>query len=258
MPPLYETPWPVASAAECNFYHTTDIPGHGLVQGQWDLRAGVADYLGHYDFTGQRVLEIGPATGFLTFEMEKSAREVVAVELPMDRGFWNAVPYENLGLARRRDEVWTESEEQFFDHIRGIRKGFWYCHQQFGSKAKVHHGSSENLTPELGEFDVAVLAAVLLHTRSPVAVLESVARRVTGSIIITEVHVPQLGENGVCELVPTAGNKAWDTWWRFSPRFFTQFLEVLGFTEHRVNFHQQPADGRMIPQFTVVASRPGS
>jgi O-methyltransferase len=255
MTPLYEKPWPVASAAECNFYHTTDVPGHGLVRGQWDLRAGVDDYLGHYDFKGKRVLEIGPATGFLTFHMEKTASEVVAVELPMDRGFWNAVPYENLGLARR-DDSWTKAEEQFFDHIRGIRRGFWFCHRMFGSKALVYHGSSENLPAELGEFDVAVLAAVLLHTRSPVAVLESVARRVTGSIIITEVHVPELGEDGVCALVPTESNKAWDTWWRFSPRFFTQFLEVLGFTEHRVSFHQQPADGRMIPQFTVVASRP--
>jgi O-methyltransferase len=200
-------------------------------------------------------LEIGPATGFLTFHMEKTAREVVAVELPMDRGFWNAVPYENLGLARR-DEIWTQAEEQFVDHIRGIRKGFWYCHRQFQSNARVHHGNSEQLTAELGEFDVAVLAAVLLHTRSPVSILESCARRVTGSIIITEVHVPELGEGPVCSLVPTVGNKAWDTWWRFTPRFFVQFLEVLGFTEHRVNFHQQPADGRMVPQFTVVASRP--
>jgi O-methyltransferase len=245
----------VASAAECNFYHTTEIPGHGLVQGQWDLRAGVEDYLGHYDFSDKRVLEIGPATGFLTFHMEKTAREVVAVELPMDRGFWNAVPYENLGLARR-DEIWTQAEEQFFDHIRGIRKGFWYCHRQFQSNARVHHGNSEQLTAELGEFDVAVLAAVLLHTRSPVSILESCARRVTGSIIITEVHVPELGEGPVCSLVPTVGNKAWDTWWRFTPRFFTQFLEVLGFTDHQVSFHEQPADGRMIPQFTVVASRP--
>jgi O-methyltransferase len=257
MPPLYEQPWPVASAAECNFYHTTDIPGHGLVEGQWDLRKGVAEYLGHYNFTGQRVLEIGPATGFLTFEMEQAASEVVAVELPMDRGFWNAVPYESLGLARR-DDAWTESEEQFFDHIRGIRKGFWYCHQQFRSAAKVHYGSSENLPDELGKFDVALLAAVLLHTRSPVSILESCARLVNKSIIITEMYLPELGEGPVCSLVPTMGNNAWDTWWRFTPRFFTQFLEVLGFTEHQVTFHQQQAFGNSHDMYTIVSSRPMS
>lgn len=254
---LFETPWQVASADECNFYHTMELPGVGVVQGQWDLREGVHEYLGHHDFADERVLEIGPASGFLTFHIERAAREVVAVELPMDRGFWNAVPYENLGLARRRADAWTQSEEQFFDHIRGIRKGFWFAHRALGSRAKVFHGPSDDLPDALGEFDTALLAAVLLHTRSPVAILESVARRVTGTIIITEWHVPELGDGPVCQLVPTVDNKAWDTWWRFTPRFFTQFLEVLGFTEHRVTFHEQVADGRRVPQFTVVASRPG-
>lgn len=85
----------------------------------------------------------------------------------------------------------------------------------------MHYGSSENLPAELGQFDVALLAAVLLHTRSPVCVLESCARLVTGSIIITEMYLPELGEGPVCSLVPTMDNNAWDTWWRFTPRFFT-------------------------------------
>ena len=91
--PLYEPPWKVTTVDECNFYHSTDIPGVGLIEGQWDLRGGFDEYLGGYDFSGKRVLEIGPATGFLTFQIEKTAAEVVAVELPMDRSFWNAVPY---------------------------------------------------------------------------------------------------------------------------------------------------------------------
>ena len=254
--PLYEKALNIASTDECNFYHTTDIPGIGVVEGQWDLREGFEEYLGSYDFSGQRVLEIGPATGFLTFQIEKTAREVVAVELPMDRSFWNSVPYEELGLARGKDDDWTKVEKQFHDHISRIRNGFWLCHKQFESSARVYHGSSENLPGALGEFGVALLASVLLHTRSPVAILESCARLVTGSVIITEVFDESLGDGPVCSLVPTIDNKAWDTWWRFTPRFFTQFLEVLGFTEHRVTFHRQLADKTPLTMFTVVSSRP--
>lgn len=254
----YEQPRRIGSVAECNFYHSTDIPGVGSVEGQWDLRAGFDEYLGGYDFTGKRVLEIGPATGFLTFQIEKTAHEVVAVELPMDRDFWNAVPYESLGLARGRDKGWTEVEKQFHEHIGRIRNGFWFCHEKFASKARVWHGSAERLPAGLGEFDVVLLASILLHSRSPVAILESCARLVTGSVIITEVHDPALGEGPVCSLVPTAGNKAWDTWWRFTPRFFTQFLEVLGFSEHRVTFHRQLADNTPLDMFTVVSSRPAA
>lgn len=252
---LYQQPRKIASLDQCNFYHTTDIPGVGLVEGQWDLRDGVDEYLGGYDFAAKRVLEIGPATGFLTFQIEKIAREVVTVELPMDRNFWNAVPYESLGLARGRERGWTDVEKQFHEHIGRIRNGFWFCHEKFASRARVHHGSAEDLPAALGQFDVVLLASILLHSRSPVAILESCARLVSGSVIITEIHEPSLGEGPVCSLVPTADNKAWDTWWRFTPRFFTQFLEVLGFTRHQVTFHQQVADKTPLNMFTVVSSR---
>lgn len=252
---LYELPWQINSIEECNFYHSTDIPGIGLVEGQWDLREGFDEYLGGYDFAGKRVLEIGPATGFLTFRIEKTADEVVAVELPMDRSFWNAVPYEELGLARGRDKGWTEVEKQFHEHIGRIRNGFWLCHNRFRSNARVYHGSAENLPESLGDFNVVLLASILLHSRSPVAILESCARRASDTIIITEIHDEGLGEGPVCSLVPTAGNNAWDTWWRFTPRFFTQFLEVLGFTEHQVTFHQQLADKTPLNMFTVISSR---
>ena len=253
---LYEQPRQIHSVDECNFYHSTDIPGVGLVEGQWDLRAACDDYLGGYDFTGKRVLEIGPATGFLTFQIEKTAAEVVAVELPMDRDFWNAVPYEKLGLSRGRDKSWAEVEKQFHEHIGRIRNGFWFCHEKFASNTRVYHGSAEDLPEELGEFDVVLLASILLHSRSPVAILESCARLVTDTVIITEIHDAALGEGPVCSLVPTEGNNAWDTWWRFTPRFFTQFLEVLGFTEHEVTFHQQVADKTPLNMFTVISSRP--
>lgn len=253
---LYQPPQDIGSTDECNFYHTTDIPGAGVVEGQWDLRNGLDEYLGNYDFSGKRVLEIGPATGFLTFEIEKTAREIVAVELPMDRNFWNAVPYEQLGLGRGKNSGWTDVERQFHEHIGRIRNGFWYCHKQFESNARVYHGSAEDLPDALGQFDVVLLASVLLHTRSPVAILESCARLVNGDVIITEVHDPSLGEGPVCSLVPTVDNRAWDTWWRFSPRFFTQFLEVLGFSDHRVSFHEQLADKHPLTMYTIVSSRP--
>jgi len=253
--PPYQPPIFIESTDECNFYHTIDIPGIGLVEGQWDLRSHVEEYLGGFGFRDRRVLEIGPATGFLTFEMEKRGAEVVVVEPPMDREFWNSVPYDSLGLLHRESGAWTPSETAFFDHIRMIRNGFWYCHRVYGSRARMFHGSAERLPPELGSFDAALLTAVLLHTRSPVSILESCARRVSGSMIVTERHFPELGEGPVCSLVPTVENQQWDTWWQFTPRFFTQFFEVLGFSRHRVTFHTQRAFNHELPMFTVVAER---
>jgi hypothetical protein len=56
---------------DCFFYHTVDVPGFGCTEGQWDLRQSVEAYLGDVPFRSTRVLEIGPASGYLTFEMER-------------------------------------------------------------------------------------------------------------------------------------------------------------------------------------------
>src|SRR5262249_56258160 len=69
-----------------------ELPGHGVMNGDWDLRRAVDEYLGKVSFAGRRVLEIGPASGFLTFEMEKRGAEVVSVEVTAEHG-WDFVPY---------------------------------------------------------------------------------------------------------------------------------------------------------------------
>lgn len=53
-----------------------DVPGHGTIQGEWDLRGSVDKYLGHFDFTGKRVLDVGAASGILSFYIEKKARKL--------------------------------------------------------------------------------------------------------------------------------------------------------------------------------------
>ena len=80
------------SAADCEFYHVMDLPGYGLTEGQWDLRAGADAYLGGFEFSGKRVLEIGPASGFLTFEMERRGADVVCFDVAEEIG-WDFVPH---------------------------------------------------------------------------------------------------------------------------------------------------------------------
>ena len=63
----YAEPRAVASLDECYFYHTMDVPGHGTIKGEWDLRGRVDDYLGNFDFSGKRVLDVGAASGILSF-----------------------------------------------------------------------------------------------------------------------------------------------------------------------------------------------
>ena len=56
---------------DCFFYHAMELPGLGLIPAHWDLRGRFADYIGGIDVAGKSVLDVGTATGFLSFEAEK-------------------------------------------------------------------------------------------------------------------------------------------------------------------------------------------
>lgn len=262
----FSAPRFVAGPEQCDFYHTMDIPGFGLVHGQWDLRHMVDQYLGHVSFANKRVLEIGPASGFLTVEMEKRGADVVAVEVEDDPG-WDFVPYPPSVM----DEVYASRRY----HMNRIKNSFWFTHAAFKSKAKLLYGDSYNLPDGLGSFDVAVMAAVLLHCRSPLQIVEQCARRAKQLVIADRLYPepgllqrslsnswrllagrgrsrrPHLEGRAICQLVPTRENKVWDTWWYFSTEFFTQFLEVMGFSTQTFTYKHKD-HGAM---FTVVGAR---
>jgi SAM-dependent methyltransferase len=155
-----------------------DVPGAGRVGGQFDLRGREDEYLGRIPLNGRRVLEIGPANGFLTFHMESQGASVVAVELGPDAD-WDFVPQANLDHAAVRAGRRHIMQE--------LRNGFWWAHRRFGSQAKVHYGDVYTLPDELGTFDVAVMAAVLRHTRDPLRIVEGCAR-LAKSLAITEMY----------------------------------------------------------------------
>ena len=81
------------SLEDCKFYHVLDIPGLSEpTKGEWDLRKGVDEYLGHVDLKNKTVLELGPASGFLTFHIEKMGGDVTSIELDYKKYGWDIVP----------------------------------------------------------------------------------------------------------------------------------------------------------------------
>ena len=242
---IFAVPQKVKSIGDCYFYHTIDLPGHGVMNGDWDLRRGVDDYLGKVVFTGKRVLEIGPASGFLTFEMEKRGSEVASVEVTAEHG-WDFVPYP----ASKLEEVFGPRRIV----MERLKNSYWFSHTAQQSKAKVYYGDVYNLPSSLGEFDIAVMGAVLLHCRDPLRIVEQCAEK-AASLIITEMFHPDLEGAPICRLAPTPQNLLWHTWWHFSTQFFTQFLAVMGLTTTQLSTHQQYHRGRAHTLFTVVGQK---
>lgn len=246
---LYAEPRRVESLDECLFYHTLDLPGVGTVRGFWDIRGREAEYLGHVEFGGRRVLEVGPASGQMSFFMERQGAEVVAVDVTEDHAwefFWD-LPDPAPGDLRAVFEMNR-------GNIERIKNSWWFSHRAFHSKVRAHYRKGYELPPELGEFDVSVLACVMLHTKYPVRLLENCARVTRDLMVVVEpFRERQFAQSG-CEFLPV-GRRWWDSWWGFAPRFFVETLHSMGFEHSRVTFHTQEQLGRPEHLFTVVASR---
>lgn len=74
------------------------------------------------------MLEIGPASGFLTFHMEGEGATVTCLEPPMSH-LWDIVPFEGFDTAGWRSE--------FELSIGAVRNSFWYMHHQLKSRSRM-------------------------------------------------------------------------------------------------------------------------
>lgn len=238
---------PQPAFEDCEFYHTVDLPP-GTVRGSWDLRQNVDAYLGGISFQGKSVLEVGPASGFLSFHMEKQGAQVTSVEPTMER-LWDFFPLATQDM--------TDWMDYFQDCITRVRNSFWYLHHEYKSQVRLIEAVPEAIPDSVGDFDIGLLSSVLLHVRSPISLLESVARRVRGTMIVTDLHDATLPELPLCHLLPRSDVKQVDTWWALSPHFVINALQCLGFSDCHLSFHSQKQDAgdRQIPMFTVVAHR---
>ena len=120
---IYAAPRDITDIRECFFYHTVELPNHGLMRGEWDLRGGVDSYLGGAVLAGKRVLEIGTANGFLCFEMEKRGAEVVAYDLS-EEDEWDIVPYGGI--------ITPEMSQSRRALIKKINNAWWLTHRLNG------------------------------------------------------------------------------------------------------------------------------
>ena len=169
---IYATPQYVGSPDECFFYHTTDVPELGTQSGPWDLRGRFSDYIGGLDLTGQRVLDVGTASGFLSFSAEEAgACEVVSFDLD------NADRQHLLPFARSEyvtdHAAWSAKQTAAFSTWKNA---YWLTHRLRKSKAKVVYGDVYALPEAIGQFDVVIVGAILEHLADPLRALASIAR----------------------------------------------------------------------------------
>jgi 2-polyprenyl-3-methyl-5-hydroxy-6-metoxy-1,4-benzoquinol methylase len=227
---LLEQPRFVDRLEDCFFYHAMDLPGFGLVRAHWDLRGRFDDYVGGVDVTGKSVLDVGTATGFLSFESEKrGAARVLSFDMS-DARQQAFLPFKDK-LYYRDPRQWAEV---YGAEIEQWKNAYWLCHRLLDSKAEVAYGNIYELPVELGQFDVAIVGSVLEHLSDQITALASIARLTKETIVVVSPLLQT--EERIAQFEALASNPELDfTWWTYSLGVYREVFGMLGFRIARVS-----------------------
>jgi len=214
------------------WYHAFELPDGTVLPGVWDLRGHESDYLGGVDLAGKRVLELGPATGALTFYMERMGAEVVSFEAGFDVSI-DTLPVKGGDQFEERLRVMQETIDRNHD-------AWWHLHRLVGSSAKFVQGNIYDMPADLGSFDITVVGAILLHLREPWGALSQAARRTTETMIVTEPLQDDLDppETNIMRFSPSAEHHL-TNWWSIYPGAVDSMLGRCGFGKTETTMHSQ-------------------
>jgi len=165
-----------------DWYHSFSFDNGLQIAGDYDIGADIEDYGFPLDLTGARVLDVGAASGWISFYFEQLGAEVTAFDAR------SVAELDEFGSYDRRpwpEDDWMES--------------FGVMATLIGSSIERVRGRVYELSPEfLGgkKFDLVFMGAVLPHLRDPIGALMAARSVCSGRLVATNWFAPAEGPAG--------------------------------------------------------------
>jgi tRNA (mo5U34)-methyltransferase len=230
---------------DLQWYHTVDLGDGLLTPGMYDLRGALGDYPFPAAMHGRSVLDVGAATGFFAFELERRGARVVALELPslaaLDR-FHNETFEDTLRIMTAMTHHGASVERpagadlfaaQLYRSL--LRAPFEFCAARLRSAVERRFLTVYDVSPATAgraDFDLVFVGDVLLHTLDPIKALAALASVCAGELVIvqklagTAADPPALAYVGGDD---PRGSRV--SWWLPNFRCLHDCLRKLGFSE---------------------------
>ncbi len=231
-PSIFEPvpPWAMPDRSACTFYHSLDFDDGDSVDGPWDIRGQFGSYIGDYPLSGKTMLDVGTASGFLTFSAEKAGAQVTSLEC-RSAAEYNQIHF--AGLPYHEDRPSYDATMQTW--MRTLKNGYWYCWHKTHSRAETVYAPLAALPYWKRRFDVVLAGAILEHLSDPVSLISSLTQLARDAVIIGFTPVDPSEDR----FMKTANN--WDdpaanyTWWILSAGLYRRVFANVGFDMRIVN-----------------------
>lgn len=256
----------------CRFYTIQEIKGFDKpTEGLFDLRENIDALLGYCKFKKKKVLELGPASGFITFYLETKGAKVTCVDLSIKKDKWDTVPHQ------KKD--WKKIQKKGMKDLSKVRNAFWFAHKQNQSKAKLIETHVKNLKKLKNPHDIGLVSQVLLHLQNPFLALHNMSLNVKEKMIISD-QIDDMGKistknkikisnikksiknnffksNSFLKFLPRGDEKNlnYDTWWKLSPLTIVYMMRILGFEKEKYLEHIQYCNNKPVEMYTIVFRR---
>lgn len=226
------------------WYHTIDL-GNGLVTpGQYDFRSKMSLFDIPRDMKGMRVLDVGSATGFFSFECERRGAQVTSVELPSITDWDMPLGEDRESTVQALMSYHGVSTVEDLDHHH-LHGPFEFCHKVLRSKVKRVHATIYDLNADnLGSesFDLVFAGSLLVHLFSPLKALSVLVPFVREKLVISQ-PIPDFMEDRNRPLMYYLGGdkRGGDgrSWWYANFSCLEQMLKRLGFVDVGVVGHDR-------------------
>jgi hypothetical protein len=244
----------VSDLEACKFYHSIELPNYGLQHGEWDLRGRFDDYTAGVPLDGRTVLDVGSATGFLTFEAEKRGAAVTSFDASSVDQF-HQLPVQTSEFVRNHD-CWRAEMETW---IEKIRNGYWLCHRDLASQARCVYGNVYDIDAEnTGAHEVVIVGQILIHLRDALTALAATASVCTDTIVITEGSFDN--DTPIAALAGRADKPELAyAWYQYSHGWYREVLTMLGFHDVQITTDtyscRQEDHAEEIALATIVGTR---
>ena len=234
---------PLPGLDECWFYHVMDLPGLGTVNhfGSWDLRGKFDDYTGHTPLAGKTLLDVGTASGFLSFEAEKRGAIVTSFDVPLS---------DALDIDAGTDASLKRAE------INKMRNSYRLAHRLLDSRARIAYGDARELSRCVNPHDVVLIGQMLVSVRDPLAVLAEACKVARQTVIVAE---GSFESDAPLARFFGAQFPGTNSWWHLSTGLYRDAFRLSGFTLTQATkayyLCNHPANAGMQEIWTLVAVR---